>query len=206
MNSVEQNRSADQAREPRDRGSAAAPRLADRVIRAGVIYSMAEDRAVYCAIALRDERIVAVSADPRGLDGLITTGTQVVDDPTLTLLPALCDSHVHVLEAARNVTLVPADQARSIAELVELIRQRAAQTPPGQWIQSTNAWNEANLAERRLPTAAELDAATTAHPVLLRRGGHNGAANSRALDLSGVGRDTPNPPGGTYGRLPDGAR
>jgi predicted amidohydrolase YtcJ len=190
---------------PASATSPAAPsRLADQVIRAGAIYSMAEDRAVYRAIALRDEWIVAVSDDPHGLDALITSGTHVVDDPGLTLLPALYDTHNHLLEAARNFTMVPADQAHSIAELVDLIRQRAAQTPAGQWIRTTNAWNEASLAERRLPTALELDAATSEHPVLVRRGGHNGVANSRALQLAGITRDTPNPPGGTYGRLPDG--
>jgi predicted amidohydrolase YtcJ len=65
------------------------PRLADLVIRAGAIYSMAEDHAVYRAIALRDEWIIAISSDPYGLDALISAGTRVVDDPTLTLMPAL---------------------------------------------------------------------------------------------------------------------
>jgi len=50
----------------------------------------------------------------------------------LTLLPALYDTHNHLLEAARNFTMVPVDQAHSIAEFLDLIRQRAAQTPAGQ--------------------------------------------------------------------------
>jgi predicted amidohydrolase YtcJ len=49
-----------------------------------------------------------------------------------------------------------ADQAHSIAELVELIRQRAAHTPAGEWIRTSTTWDESNLAERRLPTAGEL--------------------------------------------------
>ncbi len=52
-------------------------RLADYVIKAGAIYSMAENRAVYGAIALHDEWIVAVSQDPNGLDGLVTASTHV---------------------------------------------------------------------------------------------------------------------------------
>jgi predicted amidohydrolase YtcJ len=167
------------------------PRLADRVIRARAVYSMADGRAVYRSLAVRDEWIVAASADPHGLDGLISPGTQVIDAPNLTLLPALFDTHLHLLEAVRNFDLVPADRAHSIAELVDLIRQRAAQTPAGQWIQTTNAWNESALAEHRLPTAAELDAATTAHPVLVRRGGHNGVANSLALRLADISSGTP---------------
>jgi len=180
------------------------PRLADIVIRAGAIHSMAADRASYRAIALRDEWIVAVSPDPHGLDDLATQGTHVLDDPTLTLLPAFFDTHNHLLEAARNFTMVPVDQAHTLAELLDLIRQRAEKTPPGEWIRTTNGWNEADLAEGRLPTAAELDSATSLHPVLVRRGGHNGIANSLALSRASITKDTPNPPGGTYGRLPDG--
>jgi predicted amidohydrolase YtcJ len=165
---------------------------------------MADTRAVYRAVAVRDEWIVAVADDPHGLDGLITAGTQVLDVPNLTLLPAFYDTHLHLMEAVRNFALVPVDRAHTIAELVDLIRQRAAQTPPGQWIQTTNAWNEMQLTERRLPTATELDSATPVHPVLVRRGGHNGVANSLALQLAGITSTTPDPKGGSYGRLADG--
>ena len=64
--------------------SPATARLADRVIRAGAIYSMAADRKVYRAIALRGEWIVAVSEDPRGLDRLVSADTRVIDEPELT--------------------------------------------------------------------------------------------------------------------------
>jgi predicted amidohydrolase YtcJ len=165
---------------------------------------MAADRATYRALAVHNEWIVAVSTDPHGLDDLITAGTHVLDDPTLTLLPPFCDTHLHLLEAARNFTMVPVDQAHTLAEFLALIRERAAQTPSGEWIRTTNGWNEADLAEERLPTAAELNTATNQHPVLVRRGGHTGVANSLALQLAGITKDTPNPPGGTYGRLPDG--
>ncbi len=125
--------------------------LADQLIRAGAIYSMATERKVYRAIALRDEWIVAVSEDPHGLDGLIAADTHVVDEPGLTILPAFDDTHNHFILGAENISLVQADQARSIAELIGLIRQRASQIPAGQWIRTSNAWNESNLAEGRLP-------------------------------------------------------
>src|SRR6266704_311368 len=85
-------------------------RLADLVIRAGAIYSMAQDRKVYRAIAIRDEWIVAVSEDPHGLDGVISAGTHVVDAPQLTILPAFEDTHNHFILAAQNSCLVPMDQ------------------------------------------------------------------------------------------------
>ena len=181
-----------------------APRLADLLIRAAAIYSMAQDRAVYRAIAIRDEWIVAVSQDPHGLDGLIGADTHVLDAPDLTILPAFEDTHNHLILAAQNVGLVPVDRAHTLAEFIDLIRQRAAQTPASTWIQTSAAWHEVNLAEGRLPTAPELDEATREHPVVVRRGGHVAVANSLALTLGGITRDTPDPQGGTIVRFPDG--
>jgi predicted amidohydrolase YtcJ len=175
--------------------ASSAPRLADWVVRAGSIYAMTPDRAVHRAIALRDGWIVAAAADPHGLDGLIAPGTRVLHDPALTSLPALDDNHNHFILAADNLSLVPADQAHSIADLVDLLRQRAAQTPAGQWIRTSTQWNEADLAEGRLPTARELDEATTAHPIWVKRGGHVAAANSLALQLAGITSETQAPPG-----------
>src|SRR6516225_8114410 len=179
-------------------------RRADSVIRAGTIYSMAADRSRYRAIALRDEWIVAVSADPHGLNGLISTDTRVLDEPGLTILPAFDDDHNHFILAAENLGFIQADQAHSIAELVELIRQRAASTPAGQWIRTSTTWDESNLAERRLPTAEELDQATSEHPVWVKKGGHAGVANSLALRLAGITRETPEPLHGTIQHAVDG--
>src|SRR3989440_11386107 len=181
-----------------------APRRADLLIRASAIYSMAQDRAVYQAIAIRDEWIVAVSQDPHGLDGLIGADTHVLDAPDLTILPAFEDTHNHLILAAQNVGLIPVDRAHTLAEFIDLIRQRAAQTPPGSWIQTSAAWHEVNLAEGRLPTAPELDEATQDHPVVVRRGGHVAIANSLALARAGITRETPDPQGSTIVRFPDG--
>lgn len=179
-------------------------RLADLVIRAGSIYSMAPDRRVTCALAVRDEWIVATSEEPDGLDGLIAEGTRVVDDPGLTVLPTFIDTHNHFSHAMLNVGLIDADRASSVAELVEMIRQEAAKRPSGAWVRTSDAWNESNLAEDRLPTAAELDLATQDHPVWVKRGGHIGSGNSLALQLADITRDTPDPPGGQILRDPDG--
>ena len=179
-------------------------RLADLLIRAGAIYSMAQERNVYRALAIRDEWIVAVSEDPHGLDGLISAGTRVLDAPEFTILPAFEDTHNHFILAAQNISLVPVDQAHTLAEFIDLIRQRAAQTPAGAWIQTSAAWHEVNLAEGRLPTAPELDEATREHPVVVRRGGHVAVANSLALKFAGITRETPDPHGGTILRFPDG--
>ena len=179
------------------------PSPADVLIRAAAVHSM--QGATYRAVAVRGPTIVAVSPDPSGLDHLVGPDTQVVDAGDLTVLPAFADAHEHLLEAARNAVLVPVERARTIDELRELIAAAAATVPSGGWVLTSNAWHESNLAERRPPTLAELDTAVPDQPVLVRRGGHFAVANGEALRRAGIDADTPDPPGGSIGHLPDGS-
>jgi predicted amidohydrolase YtcJ len=189
--------------QPRD-GVAYPTSGADMVIRAGVVHTLATEQDVQRAIAVRGDRIVAVSAAPDGLDDWITPDTTVIDEPAATVLPSFDDTHTHLIFAAHGAHDVPVHRAKDIAEFLRLIRERAAITPGGEWIRTTTNWQELNLAERRMPTATELDTATDRHPILVKRGGHNDVVNSYALRLAGITEDTPVPPGGLIGRNTDG--
>src|SRR5215472_1023644 len=180
----------------------AEPLRLDRLIRAGGIHSMAGER--YRSVGVRGAEIVAVSAEPGGLDDLAGRATVVVDAGDLTVLPAFADAHEHLMEASRNTLLVPVDRATSVAEFTGMVAAAARDAAAGEWIVTSMAWHESNLAENRLPTGAELDAAAPGHPVLARRGGHLAIANTAALAAAGVGAGAPDPPGGKFGRLPDG--
>jgi predicted amidohydrolase YtcJ len=108
------------------------------------------------------------------------------------------------MEASRNTLLVPVDRAGSVAEFTGMVAAAADGAAPGGWVVTSMAWHESNLAENRLPTGAELDAAAPGHPVLARRGGHLAIASTAALAAAGIGPGTPDPPGGKIGRGPDG--
>jgi len=159
---------------------------------------------VYRALAIGGERIVGVSPDRDGFDSDRASGTSLIDVPSLTILPAFFDNHNHLGEASRNNLFVGVGKAASISEMVELIRERAARTPAGEWIQTSNDWHQDRFVERRVPTAADLDVATNNHPVVARRGGHMAVVNSVALKMSGITRDTADPPGGHVGHTPSG--
>ena len=83
----------------------------DLLIRAGAIYSMSLDRSVYRSIAIQGDHIVALSVAADGLNKLIGRATRIVDDSSLTLLPAFSDTHNHLLEATHNHMLVPVQHA-----------------------------------------------------------------------------------------------
>jgi predicted amidohydrolase YtcJ len=176
----------------------------DYLIKAGLIHSMAGES--YRSVGVRGPEIVAVSADPDGLDGLAGGSTEVIDARDLVVLPAFADSHEHLMEASRNTLLVPVDRALSVPEFTSMVAAAARAASPGAWVLTSMGWHESNLAEKRLPTLAELDAAAPDHPVLSRRGGHLAVANSAALRAADIAADTPDPPGGKIGRLADGSR
>jgi Amidohydrolase family len=146
--------------------------LIDRSVRVRGAHSMVEPGLVYRSLGLRGAEIAAVSSEPDGLDHLVSAGTVVVDARDLTLLPAFADAHEHLMEASRNTMLVPVDRAQSVSEFTAMVRDAAATAAPGEWILTSMAWHESNLAENRMPTGAELDVVAPNNPVLARRGGH----------------------------------
>src|SRR5262245_27345482 len=180
----------------------AEPLRLDYLIKAGAVHSMTGQ--THRSIGVRGAEIVAVSAEPDGIDDLAGSATVTIDGGDLTLLPAFADAHEHLMEASRNTRLVPVDRARSVAEFMELIKQAASQAAPGKWIVTSMAWHESNLAENRMPTGAELDSAAPGHPVFARRGGHLAVASTLALKTAGIEAGTPDPAGGKIGRLPGG--
>ena len=88
---------------------------------------MSATQPVQRVVAIRNGSLVALSEAPDGPESLITAATHVLDDPTLTILPAFNDTHNHLLEATRNATFVPVNRAYTIAEL--LVRTPKAPVP-----------------------------------------------------------------------------
>lgn len=134
------------------------------------------------------------------------TAAATIDLEGATVLPGLTDAHIHLfaIAAARlQLSLTPA-QTPSIDTVLATVAARARVTPRGRWIGGAGL-DENGLAEARLPTRVELDAAAPDHPVLLRRFcGHVAVANSAALRAFGVTEQVTDPEGGRFGRGADG--
>ncbi len=128
---------------------------------------------------------------------------QRIDLDGRTLLPGFNDAHVHIWKLGLLLT-VQVDARRAVAPdiraIVEAFRQRAATTPAGGWL-TGRGYNEVELPEKRHLTRHDLDAASTDHPIALTRTcGHMIVANSLALRLADITRETPDPPGGVIVR------
>lgn len=153
------------------------------------------------ALAWQGQRLSAVGSRE---DVLRAAGpdAEVWDAGGATLLPGFIDAHQHPSLAALyagGVQLV-APVVTDIPSLQRALASASERLLPGEWLVAMN-WDEALLKEHRPPTRRELDAAVPAHPLFaLHYTCHRGLANSRALELAGIGRGTPDPSGGSVSR------
>jgi predicted amidohydrolase YtcJ len=170
---------------------------ADLVFVNGSVITCDEARPRASGLAVREDRIAWVGDGPLPAD-LMGPRTRVVDLRGRALIPGFNDSHNHMLRAGLALRNVRLGDCKALANLLGKIEARASMIPTGQWVVPSGGWHEASLAEKRLPSRGELDAAVPNHPVYIPRGGHTAVANSLALTLAGVDEKTPDPPGGAF--------
>ena len=116
-------------------------------------------------VTIQDGRFTAVG--PRGGQRL-SACTRTINLNGRTVVPGIIDNHNHiVLLGIRPGYHTPLESAASIADVQAVIRARAQNVPAGAFITSMGGWNQVQFTEKRLPTLAELDAATNRHPVLV---------------------------------------
>jgi predicted amidohydrolase YtcJ len=175
----------------------------------GSIITMVGDTAQYVeAIAVRDGLILAVGSRSEVTAAAGASAT-VVDLQGQTMLPGFIDAHSHLFNYAEGLAQAdlnppPVGTVGSIPDVVGALQALAATRPAtdSAWLVGSG-YDADQLAERRHPTAADLDAAFPTTPVvLLHASGHMLVANSEALRRAGVTEATPDPPGGTIVRKP----
>ncbi|MDP4095544.1 amidohydrolase [Paenibacillus sp. P96] len=125
---------------------------------------------------------------------------RTVDWEGAYVLPGLTDSHMHLSMHGMKLGMLDFTRATSKAEMLEMLRERAQITPPGEWILGLN-WNENAFQPAIAPDIHELDAVTDRHPVFLTRTCfHAFLGNSEAFRRAGIGENTTDPVSGAYGR------
>jgi predicted amidohydrolase YtcJ len=170
----------------------------DLVLLNGRLFTLDAESTVAQAVAVKDGCIVAVGEDAE-IQAMAGPHTQRTALGGRTVIPGIFDSHNHLLEVGSKLSMIRLDECQSPEEMMELVRQRAKDTPPGEWIVG-QGWNEANFVDGRLPTCHDIDPATSEHPVALMRFFNIDVVNSYALRLAGVTRRTSNPEGGNIER------
>ena len=159
------------------------------------------------AFAVHGGRFSAVgsSADVRSLAG---PRTQVFDAKGMTVTPGFIDCHNHAPGETLLYSVLVGNPYEvefvTIDSIVGKLAAKARTLPPGTWVEG-EFYDDTKVKDGRLINVYDLDRVSTAHPVAVHhRGGHTSFYNSKARAMAGVTETTPNPPGGTFDRGPDG--
>lgn len=180
----------------------AAPAMAqaDLILHNGKVVTVDKAFTIRQAVAVQGNTIKAVGTDKEIL-ALKGPKTQVIDLKGRTLLPGLIDAHVHAIDSGVSEMKEKLPIFDSIATIQKWVVEKAKVTPKGEWIIVPRTLPP-RLSEMRFPNRADLDVVTT-HPVAFD-GSYVWGANTMALKLSGINKDTPNPAGGEVVKGPDG--
>ena len=176
---------------------------ADVVILNAKIYTVDPSMPKAEALAVKNSRFIAVGTTEE-IKGLQGKDTRTIDAKEMTVVPGFIDCHNHaggeVLLYAVLVGNPFEVEFVTIASIVDKLRARASQTPPGTWVEGY-FFDDTKVKDKRELNVHDLDKVSVQHPVVVRhRGGHTSYYNSRALEMAGVTKDTKNSASGTYDR------
>lgn len=169
----------------------------------GKIFTSDDEQPYAEAMAVKDGRIawVGTCAEAEAA-GFAAEASQVVDFGAKRVLPGFVDCHMHAImlaDFAQQISVLP-PEIYSIEDLKSAIRRVRSEQGEGNWILGWG-YDEGKLAENRAPNRHDLDEACSDSPVLMQRScTHIWAVNSKALELAGITKDTPDPEGGRIGR------
>jgi predicted amidohydrolase YtcJ len=174
---------------------AAFAQQADLVVTNANIRTMDAKGTIARSMAVLGGRIIGIGSDA-DTKKLIGPKTRVIDAKGRLVLPGFNDAHVHFIATGAQLSQINLRDAKTPEEFVRRIREFAAKLPKGRWI-TGGRWDHENWTPADLPTAAMIDAATPNNPVFINRlDGHMALANSLAMRLARVGRNTADPVGG----------
>ena len=168
---------------------------ADVIVIHARIYTVNAQQKWAEAIAIGGDKVLAVG-DGAQIDAYRGNTTRIIDAGGHLILPGFTDSHIHFMEGSLGLTRVDLNGATSVAEIQKRVKTYADAHPSELWIQGMG-WTYPTFKPTGLPDKKILDAVVAERPVfLIAFDGHSSWANSKALAMAGIDRNTPDPPNG----------
>jgi predicted amidohydrolase YtcJ len=167
---------------------------ADRIFTNGHIITMNEDLPEAEAFALEEGFIIAVGTNAEMREAYPLA--EEVDLGGKDVMPGIIESHGHMLSLGRSEMRVDLQGVNDPREVVQKLRERVAETAPGEWIEGWG-WDDGARKEQMTAISHELSLVSPDNPVWFAGlHGYNGWANAKALEMAGITNNTPDPEGG----------
>lgn len=172
---------------------------ADLVFNNGVVYTADDENPKAEAVAIRGPDIVFVGSNAE-VAKFVGSTTRVEDLAGATVLPGLADAHYHLSGVGEREMVLNLEGTGTKAAFLAKVADRVATAKPGDWV-TGRGWIETFWVPQEFPSRQDLDRIAPNNPVVLvRADGHALVANTKALELAGITKATPAPPGGALNK------
>lgn len=178
--------------------------MTETILRNATVYTQDNTTFRATALLIRGNRIAAVGGDE--IRHLAGRGAREIDLEGAVVVPGFVDAHIHWMWTCMAMQEIQLNYLPTKRESLAIVAEAARRAEPGKWLKGAG-WAQGDWTDTggAFPTAADLDAVAPENPVWLdARSGHAGWANSLAMQIAGIGPDTPDPEGGSIVRGEDG--
>lgn len=166
----------------------------------GEILTMEEEKEYPEAVYIEEGKIKKIG-ELKKIKKWVKPETKEIDLKGKTLMPSFIDSHSHITALAKTLAFVSLTECKSIAEIIEKMKQEKEKRPKGKWMIGVG-YDHNFLEEKRHPNKFDLDQISKEDPILISHiSGHMGVTNSIGLLEMKIDKDTKAPEGGNYGRI-----
>lgn len=176
--------------------------FADLVIKNAKIVTIDKDNPRAQAVAVKGEFIIAVASN-RKINKYIQKGeTQVIDAKGRLVVPGFNDAHIHFMSGGSSMMNMDFRYVHDVQTIQKMVAEKVKESKPGELIRG-RGWEHETFPDKKWPTKEILDSVAPDNPVMLSRAdGHSVWVNSYVITMSGITKDTPDPPNGTIVKDP----
>ena len=160
--------------------------MLDKLFINGEIYSMKKEGEKFQSLGVKDGKITFLGTDEEAKN---VSSKELIDLKGKMMIPGMADAHLHLYAYCQNLTFVDLSKVHNINEMINLMKEKVKNVKKGDWVKGVN-FDQSKWKENRFPTLEEMDSISKDNPVIIKRCClHAVVANSRALEIAGIGKN-----------------
>ena len=160
--------------------------MLDKLFINGEIYSMKKEGEKFQSLGVKDGKIIFLGTDEEGKN---ISSKELIDLKGKMMIPGMADAHLHLYAYCQNLTFVDLSKVHNINEMINLMKEKVKNVKKGDWVKGVN-FDQSKWKENRFPTLEEMDSISKDNPIIIKRCClHAVVANSRALEIAGIGKN-----------------
>ena len=160
--------------------------MLDKLFINGEIYSMKKEGEKFQSLGIKDGKIIFLGTNDEAKN---VSSKELIDLKGKMMIPGMADAHLHLYAYCQNLTFVDLSKVHNINEMITLMKEKVKNVKKGDWVKGVN-FDQSKWKENRFPTLEEMNSISKDNPVIIKRCClHAVVANSKALEIVGIGKN-----------------